>query len=139
MVISDAPSTARQVRWLSRQHPPHPLKLRLRVLQRQEGIVGFLEDLAVRLQGCNNHCRNRQCKGLRAEPRALPILEVARAADAQATTMRSAPNQRARLQLLEANTRATILPEEGQERCRVAWEAGRAKRQREDVHLGNQM
>ena len=60
---------------------------------------------------------------LGAEQRALQILEVARAADAQVTTMRRASNERARLQLLEANTRATILPDEGQESWRPMLEA----------------
>ena len=52
-------------------------------------------------------------------------------ADAQATMLRWNSNLRARILLLEAETHAKILPEEGQERCRVTWEAGWAKRQRE--------
>ena len=47
------------------------------------------------------------------------------------TMPRRSSNLQARPQLLEADHRATILPEEWQERCRVLWEAGWAKRQRE--------
>ena len=49
-------------------------------------------------------------------------MEVARAADGQATILRQASKQRAKLQLLEAETRAEI-PKEGQGRERVLWEA----------------
>ena len=68
---------------------------------------------------------------LRSELRARQIPEVAREADAQATMLRRNSKQCARLLLSEADKRAKILPEEGQERCRVTWEAGWAKRQRE--------
>ena len=85
---------------------------------------------------------------LRAEQRALHTLEVARAADAQATMLhrvllpmglgllpltmlRRASSQRAMLQLLEAEWRARILPQEWQGRERVLREAAGAKRQRE--------
>ena len=68
---------------------------------------------------------------LRAEGRARQVPGVARVADAQATMLRRASKQRAMLQLPEAETRANILREEGQERCRVMWEAAWAKRHRE--------
>ena len=85
---------------------------------------------------------------LRAESRARQVLEVARAADAQATMLhrvllpmglgllpltmlRRASSQRAMLQLLEAEWRARILPQEWQGRERVLREAAGAKRQRE--------
>ena len=82
-----------------------------------------LADKGVRSALAQHHRKGRDLQP-RAEQCVLQLLEAARAADAQATVMRRASNQRARLQLLEANTRATILPEEGQERCRVTWEAG---------------
>ena len=68
---------------------------------------------------------------LRSELRARQILEVARAADAQATMLRCNSNHRARLLLSETEDRAKILPEAQHERCSVTWEAGWAKRQRE--------
>ena len=67
---------------------------------------------------------------------ARQILEVARAADAQATMLRRNSNHRARLLLPEAENCVKILPEEGQESCRVTRAAGWAKRQRE-MHIWN--
>ena len=68
---------------------------------------------------------------LRARLHPRQDIEVARAADAQATMLRRNSNVQARLQLLEAEHRARILPEERQERGRILWEAGWAKRRRE--------
>ena len=61
----------------------------------------------------------------------MQVLEVARAADAQATMLRRNSNQCARLLLSEAEDRVKILPKEGQGRCRVIWGAGWAKRERD--------
>ena len=55
-------------------------------------------------------------------------IEVARAADAQATKQRIASNMMARMQLLEAEQRAAILLQERQERGGVIWESGWARR-----------
>ena len=63
---------------------------------------------------------------LRSDLSARQILGLCRA-----TMLRRSSNHHARLLLSEADNRAKILPEEGQERCRVTWEAGWAKRQRE--------
>ena len=68
---------------------------------------------------------------LRSELRAMQVLEVARAADAQATMLRRNSNQCARLLLSEAEDRVKILPKEGQGSCRVIWGAGWAKRERD--------
>ena len=55
------------------------------------------------------------------------------------TMLRRAANQCAMLHLLKAESRAKILPEEGQGRERVLWEAAGAKRQREMDTLGSQV
>ena len=55
-------------------------------------------------------------------------IEVARAADAQATMQRRTSNLLARMQLLEAEQRAALLLQEQQDRDRVTWESGWASR-----------
>ena len=74
-------------------------------------------------QGVDRLLRNELCARL--------DIEVARAADAQATKQRRTSNMLARLQLLEAEQRAAILPNQRQERDGVTREAGWAKRHRE--------
>ena len=91
---------------------------------------GQTADEGVRSALSQQHCRGRECL-LRAEKQDRQVLDLARAADAQATMLRRASNRRAMLQLLEADTRAEILPEEGQGRERIFWEAAWANRQRE--------
>ena len=76
------------------------------------------------------HRRGRE-RSSREEYQNRPVMEVARATDAQTTMLRRASNQRARLHLFEGETRAEILPEEGLGSERVLWEAAWAKRQRE--------
>ena len=58
-------------------------------------------------------------------------IEVARAADAQATKERINNSQAARMQLLEAELRAVDQQQEQQEREGVVQEEGRARRRRE--------
>ena len=78
----------------------------------------------------HQHRRGRE-QLLRAGVRTQEVLEVARAADAQAVILRLASNQRAMLQLWEAESCARVLPEEGQGTERVVREAAAAKRQRD--------
>ena len=89
----------------------------------------------VRDEGERSDLAQQQRQGvdrlLCSELRARQVLEVARVPDAQAPMLRRSSNMQARLLLLEAEHCATILPEEGQERWRVTWEAGWATRQRD--------
>ena len=65
---------------------------------------------------------------LRQEGRVRQALESTRAADPQAATLWKADNDRAKLQLLKAESRAQIPPWEGLDREMVLWKAARAKR-----------
>ena len=94
-------------------HPPNYLLCVASTSVRQQAAE---EGVRLALARRRGQGRDRR---LRAEWRALQVPEGARAVGAQAAGWRRVADRRAKLQLLEADARAEILPEEGQERCRV--------------------
>ena len=116
------------------QPQPHPALALEQLRNSPAQRVDFVTYASVRQQmvdaGVQSALSQQHCWGrerlLRGEGQTLQVLEVARAADAQAAMLRIASNQPVTLQLVEAESRARILPEGGQGRERLLWEAAGA-------------
>ena len=76
---------------------------------------------------------------LREERRALRVLEVARVAGAQTTTLRHAAHRRAKLQLLEADAHAEIMRGGGAGQGKGIVGSSLGQEAEGSGHLGNQV